>query len=425
MLPRMRAPIVFSAALLWACSDRVPTWHRDVQPIVAQSCSSCHVEGGIAPFALASYRDAQDHRTLVRTQVESRLMPPWPPGPGCAEYADDRSLSEKDRATLLSWLDHGAPEGDPAESRAASPPAVTGLSRVDRELQIAAAYTPVEAPDEYRCFLIDWPESERRFVTGFAAKPGNAAIVHHVLAFIATPDRVAQFQALDDADPAPGYKCFGGPGGVANTLGGWAPGNHGGDFPAGTGIPVDPGSKIIIQVHYNLTSGLGPSDRTSVRLKLDSAVARPAFLLPWADPSWVNAQTMRIAAGDADVRHSFVFAPGPYLGLITGNRLSPGRFKVYGAALHQHLRGTHSRLDIQRASGARECVLDIPRWDFHWQGGYTLASPKIVENNDSLSIECHWDNSARNQPDGLPPRELNWGERTQDEMCLGFLYITQ
>jgi hypothetical protein len=82
-------------------------------------------------------------------------------------------------------------------------------------------------------------------------------------------------------------------------------------------------------------------------------------------------------------------------------------------------------VEIQRAAGAHECVLDIPRWNFHWQGAYGLTNPKRVERGDSLSIECHWDNSATNQPDGLAPRELNWGERTDDEMCLAFLYITR
>ena len=188
---------------------------------------------------------------------------------------------------------------------------------------------------------------------------------------------------------------------------------------------MDPGSKLILQIHYNMTRGTGPVDQTSIQLKLDAAVTREAFLLPWADPSWVNAHSMPIPAGNPDVRHAFTFAPAPYLGIITSNAIPPGPFTVYAAASHQHLRGTRNRLEIQRASGAKECLLDIPRWDFHWQGSYALKTPTRVQTGDSLSIECHWDNSARNQPDGLPPRELNWGERTQDEMCLGFLYITQ
>ena len=79
--------------------------------------------------------------------------------------------------------------------------------------------------------------------------------------------------------------------------------------------------------------------------------------------------------------------------------------------------------DVRRHPGAlRE---DIPHWDFHWQGGYALKTPKAVGSGDSISIECHWDNSAANQPHGEVPHDLNWGEGTEDEMCLAFLYITQ
>jgi hypothetical protein len=422
----MRTLLVLAAAIGFACSDRgTPTWHRDVQPVVSQSCGGCHVEGGIAPFALTTYREIYARRDLVRTQVESRQMPPWPPAPGCAEYEHDPSLSADDRATLMAWVDHGAPEGNPADARTSIPTPPAGLSRVDRTLRVAAPYAPVQAPDEYRCFLLDWPEAQTSYITGFSAVPGNPSIVHHVLAFLATPERVSQFQALDDADPGPGYKCFGGPGGVAQALGAWAPGSRGGDFPADTGVRVPAGSRIILQIHYNLTGGQRPVDQTSIELKLDAAVGRTAFLLPWANPAWVNAQAMPIPAGQSDVRHSFTFAPGPYLSSITSGQIPDGPFTIYAAALHQHLRGTHSRVEIQRAAGAHECVLDIPRWNFHWQGAYGLTNAKRVERGDSLSIECHWDNSATNQPDGLAPRELNWGERTDDEMCLAFLYITR
>jgi hypothetical protein len=134
---------------------------------------------------------------------------------------------------------------------------------------------------------------------------------------------------------------------------------------------------------------------------------------------------MNIPAGQSDVQHAFTYAPGSQLASISGGVIPSGPFTVYGAATHQHLRGTRNRLDIQRAGGARECLLDIERWDFHWQGSYALKTPKRIGVNDSISIECHWNNSATNQPDGRPPRDLNWGEGTNDEMCIGFLYITQ
>ena len=133
----MRAAIALAAAALCACADRVPTWNPNVQPIVARSCGGCHVERGIAPFTLQTFAEAVARKDLIRAQVESRRMPPWPPAEGCAEYAGDRSLPEQDRQTLLSWIDRGAPEGAKSDAPAATPTPV-GLSRVDRELRIAA-----------------------------------------------------------------------------------------------------------------------------------------------------------------------------------------------------------------------------------------------------------------------------------------------
>jgi copper type II ascorbate-dependent monooxygenase-like protein len=102
---------------------------------------------------------------------------------------------------------------------------------------------------------------------------------------------------------------------------------------------------------------------------------------------------------------------------------------VYSAGLHMHQLGTHGSLRIDRADGTSECMLDIPQWNFHWQGSYTFAQPKTLNPGDKLSVECHWDNSAENQPVvggvKMPPQDVTWGEGTFDEMCLGTFYITQ
>jgi hypothetical protein len=140
----------------------------------------------------------------------------------------------------------------------------------------------------------------------------------------------------------------------------------------------------------------------------------------YADPSWFFGGEMVIPAGDPDVVHTFSMDPTAYLG---------GDFDVYHVGLHMHTRGTEATLDIVRAESADEtCLLDIPRWDFNWQAPYRLQQPVRVSQGDQLRITCHWDNSQQNQPsvNGMPmaPNELNWGEGTGDEMCLGLLYVT-
>ncbi|MCY1021273.1 hypothetical protein [Pyxidicoccus sp. MSG2] len=422
-------------AVLTACSGDDPTptptepvppatWHKDVAPLVQAKCANCHTEGGIGPFPLQTYADVFAHRDVLKAAVQAGTMPPWPPSSECNTYAHERSLDEAQQALLTRWVDEGAAEGDPANATAITPP-TGGLSRADVVLKMPEPYLPTQSPDDYRCFLIDWPETRTRYITGFRADPGNRATVHHVIAYLATPSEVKGYEARDAASPGPGYTCFGGPGGPdatrATWLGGWAPGSLGQDFPAGTGLRIEPGSKVVLQVHYNDHGQPAAADRSAVAFKVDDTVNKVAYVQPWSNPSWVNGTTpMRIPAGNADTKHLWSMELTPFLGFTTGGVLQNNvPVTIHSAALHMHTRGTHARAEIQRQSGARECLLEIPHWDFHWQGTYALQKPVQLWNGDKLNVECHWDNSAP----GATDRE--WGEGTDDEMCLGIFYLTQ
>jgi hypothetical protein len=399
------------------------TYWKDVKPIADAKCVGCHSPDNIAPFTLQSYADFKAQTDKVHIAVVSKVMPPWPPGAGCSDYQDDRSLSDAQIATITGWIDQGAVEGNPSDYK----PGVissAGLTRVDSTLQLAQPYTPTLSPDEYRCFLMDWPQAADSYITGFRANPGNAPIVHHVIAFLAAPADVAAYQQLDDADPAPGYVCFGGPGGPngganAHWLGAWAPGSLGSDFPAGTGIKVPAGSKVILQVHYNLTNNNNMPDQTSVDFKIDSSVQKEALIQPWTNPQWVQQKKMVIPAGAPDQMYSWTFDPSAYWGLITNNVIASGAtVTMYTGSLHMHTRGTKANLSILHADGTKDCMLDIPRWDFHWQGAYEFQTPKTFASGDQIYLECHWNNADSTM-------DRNWGEGTADEMCLGGFYVTQ
>lgn len=387
------------------------TYFEDVKPLFDAKCATCHVEGGVAPFAMGSYETVKAYAESIKYQVSAGLMPPWPAASGCADYVADRSLSAEQLDTIVKWVDEGAAQGDPAMEGA---PLDTGpkiaLSRVDRTLPIPVEYTPQSEPDDYRCFLVDWPETETTFVTGFRANPGNLAVVHHVIAFLADTTQVDDAEALDDAEEGPGYTCYGGPGFQGSWLGAWAPGGNGSDFPAGTGIRVEPGSKVVLQIHYN-TLAAGPQpDRTSMDFKVDASVEKEAWVQPWANPQWLVGDKMSIPAATADVSHAWGYDPTKVLG-------DGGALKVYSAALHMHQLGTAARLDVERKDGGSECLLDIPRWDFNWQGTYAFATPQVVQPGDKIRVECHWNNTTT--------ADVAWGESTTDEMCLGVYYATQ
>lgn len=404
------------------------TYYQHVKPILDAKCVNCHSADGIGPFELDDFDEARTYGPEASLAVELGIMPPWPPDADCNEYKADRSLTAEQKATIAAWVEGGMVEGDAASPGAPLDVEDTGLSRVDVRLEMPAAYMPAanaDTPDDYRCFVIPWEGETEQYVTGFRADPGNAKIVHHVIAFYASPAQLAEYQQLDTDEAGDGYTCFGGPGGSSRGvwLGGWAPGTLGTDFPDGTGLLVEPGSAVILQVHYNinnvLDTGVDP-DLTAVEFRIDDSVEQVAMIMPWANPNWLNGTGMTIPAGDDDVTHAFQFDPTPFL---TENR----GFTIYSPGLHMHQLGRSATASIVRAAGGSECLLGIEQWNFHWQGSYGLREPVHFAPGDQLRVECNWDNSAQNQPfvggEQQAPRDVHWGEGTTDEMCLATFYV--
>lgn len=389
------------------------TYHRDIAPILAARCGTCHVDGGIAPFAFDTYESAYPARDLIAGVTAARRMPPWPPGRCCNEYLHDRSLSDDELAALAGWAADGGPEGDPADAPP-EPPAAEGLSRVDLEIAMPEPYTPSDDDgDELRCFVLDWPEDARRFITGLEVRPGDAGLAHHAIVYAVGPTKAAIYQALADADATPGWSC---PGGLAEggdtVVGGWVPGSRGYDFPRGIGRGVDPGSKLILSVHYRFTPGLASADQSAVALRLDDAVDREIKALAVYNPAWPIGKTMLIPAGEDDVTFAYGYDP---------STLTGGPSMIQSVSLHMHERGASGSLAIERSDGTAECLLHIDAWDYHWQGDYFLAEPVRLEVGDRLKVECHFDNSAANQPGG-GPSDLWWGD--DREMCIATALVT-
>jgi hypothetical protein len=406
-----------------AAAGATPTYYRDIKPIIDAKCAGCHLDGGIAPFVLTDYERAAAHAGVAALAVAAGTMPPWLAAEGCNDYLADRSLDDEQRALIQRWAALGAPAGDPAN---VGPPLETedpSLTRIDHTLEMPVSYTAANEPDDYRCFLIEWPATftATKYITGYRVNPGNLRVAHHAIAFLATADQKPAYYELDAAEDGPGYTCFGGSRGPSQQwIASWAPGALGTRLPAGHGIAVPPGALIVLQMHYNSTA-LGPQpDRSSIDFQLEDSVDRVARIQPWANPAWV-AGDMPIPAGDPDVSHSFAYDAT----VVNGGR----PFLIHAAFLHMHNLGTSARLHIERNTGGTECLLDIPRWDFNWQGSYGLRDAVRFDPGDRMVLGCRWDNSATHQPivDGqpLPPRDVNWGDGTSDEMCLGGWLMSQ
>lgn len=394
------------------------TWHKDVAPIFAARCMSCHAGSGPGPLKLTTYMEVLTAQNVVHHAVEERHMPPWPPAACCSEYRHSAALTTDELATVHTWFETGAKEG----VMAAPPPIAArgGLNRVDLTLTMPEGYlpSPQGSNDETRCFLIDWPETETKFVTGLDIKPGVRAQMHHSIAFVAGPNDVTTLKATDAAAEGPGWPCPGGVlGSFKDALGGstFAPMQ----LDEGLGHEVNPGDKIVLQMHYSAPKeGDFQMDQTSVQLRFQTEPTKRMTTLMVFNPAWVVPLGMRIPVGQTT---TFSYADDP-------TRWAGGKpFTLHSVNLHMHERGVKGQVAILRANGTRECMVQIDAWDHMWQGDYTFVTPKRIESGDRLLVSCTFDNTDENQKTVRGVRQtavdLDWSE--EKEMCIAFVSATQ
>ncbi len=423
------AVMVVLGACTPAPGSQATTWHKDVAPIIQRKCGTCHDVGNIAPFPLQSLSDWKAVEPAALDAIRGGRMPPFPARSDCNDYAPTQALAPEQREVIEKWVNEGSVEGNAADF-AALPGAPDRLTRVDVSLPMKQAFTPTRSPDEYRCFLIDWPYDVPKYITGYELRPGIKAMVHHADIFFLNPTVVADWQARDDAEPGPGWECYSIPiGQEGSWIGTYVPGNRGVDFPEGTGLKVPVGAMIYVQVHYNTANGEVGPDLSTLDLRLEDKVRRIAGVQAVSDPRWVTQRTMTIPANQKDVTHRFDIDPTMFSSIINQSFVDGRPLKLYATTMHLHQLGQATSLKILRADGTTTCAVDIPQWDFHWQLAYTMKEPIVINPGDQLSVSCTWDNTAANQPvvNGVKatPRDRNWGARTQDEMCVAGIYVTQ
>ena len=98
-------------------ADATPTFSKDVAPILQGSCQTCHRDGAIAPMSLMTYEETRPWARAIKDKVSTRTMPPWyiDKNVGVQGFKYDRSLSDDQIATLVAWVDAGAPRGNPSD----------------------------------------------------------------------------------------------------------------------------------------------------------------------------------------------------------------------------------------------------------------------------------------------------------------------
>ena len=394
-----------------------PTFSREIVRIFQQHCQSCHHPGDIAPFSLMTYSDAKLRAPLIKFMTQTHEMPPWKPEPGCGEFEGARVMAQSDIDLISQWVANGAPEGNPADLPA--PLEFAGgwaLGQPDAVLANREPYTPPVEHDMYRCFTVPANNTSDSYVSAVDVRPGDPESVHHVIAYI---DTTGASQKLDDADPQPGYECFGGPGfefgsfsllnlGAGVTLGGWAPGSRAAFLPADVAYLLPANSRVVMQVHYHVHHGHAEPDQT--QLGIYYAKKKPAKLLRVL-PVINQSFTIPPGASDYPVTASFTI---PFVNT-----------HIMFVTPHMHLLGKTMKVTQQTPGAAEQCLINITDWDFNWQGSYFFKTPIAAPKNTTFSMRATYDNSSSNPRNpNNPPKAVKWGEATTDEMAIAFIGFT-
>lgn len=438
-------------------SEPDAAFYGDIEPILRESCQSCHHSEGIAPFSLVTYEEASRMAGPIANATEEGSMPPW----GARDTAEctprfgwkhDARLMASQIETLRAWADDGAPRGDAEDALPSFSPPSEGLAGATLEATPRVPYVTSGDSDQFPCFVMDPQIAELGWVTGMHVLPGNPKVVHHAVVFW---DPTGATEALADAEGK--FDCQGGAVELIpdpRLLQVWVPGSVPWELPPQVAVPIEPGGRLVMQIHYHPAGVSNDPDLTTVQLRLDQRV--PEYVIAPGAPvgnfamTFPNGDGLQPGMNDRSGGAEFFVPSGAsdhqeemvltWPATVPGSGEPMPTLWLYGAAAHMHLVGVDLKVDIERAAPqdgepASECLLHEPAWNFDWQRFYSYDTPlsnlPSLRPGDRLRVRCRYDNTMDNSlvrrgllEQGLPmPIDVTLGEETLDEMCLAMLPV--
>jgi hypothetical protein len=385
------------------------TFTKDVAPVLQKNCQGCHRPGEAAPFSLMSYEQARPWAKAMKEAVRLKKMPPWFADPRYGNFSNDRSLSQKEIETIAAWAEAGAPQGD-AKDMPAPVSFVEGWSipKPDVVFEFPQAYQiPATGTIEYQKVIVPTGFTEDKWVQFAEARPDDRARVHHMIAFVREPGSkwlrdakpgvffVAPKPKEDDADTSALPSDF---------LVGYAPGQPPEILAPGQAKLIKAGSDLVLEIHYT-TNGRASEDRSKFGLVFAKQPPKERVLTLSA----TNGK-FKIPPGDPNYKVDAEFELGTTV-------------KLLGLHPHMHGRGKDFEYRIVYPTGETETLLQVPRYDWHWQLWYTLAKPLVLPKGTKIECTAHFDNSPNNPDNADPTKEVSWGDQSWDEMMVGFFNL--
>jgi len=362
------------------------TYAEHVAPILQKNCVDCHHPGTAAPFSLLTAAEAANWSEMIREVVLQRRMPPWHADPRFSHFVNERRLSQEEIDTLAAWVDGGAPVGDAPPELKTEAAEGWRIGTPDVVFQMPHEYT-VKATGEvaYQYFTTPTDFEEDVWIQAAECRPGNRAVVHHIIVFYRDPD----------ANSGRGRDNM-------VWISATAPGADPLVFPPGLGRKIPAHAQLVWQVHYTPT-GKEEVDRSEIGLVFAKK------------PPEHNVMTFGIQ------NHRLEVPPGATRHEVVSNLPVQHDSVLMSLFPHMHLRGRDFMYEAIYPDGRRETLLSVPQYDFNWQHTYRFETPIHIPQGTLIRCTAHYDNSADNPANPDPSSPVRWGDQTWDEMMIGYI----
>jgi mono/diheme cytochrome c family protein len=406
------APQQVSAQAAFASSADVEdvTFTRDVAPIIQQNCQVCHRPGGIGPMDLVTYDDARRYARRIREQVANRLMPPYyyDNDIGIQALQHDWRLSEEDIATVVSWVDQGAIEGDPADLTVVDLPDTEAwslestLGPPDIVVASSAIDVPAEGGDMWHRPFVATGIPADRCIRAMQVKPrGEAkAVVHHANSTFQTLLENGSFRQAGRATE-------------------YAMGKLGELIPDGVCRTIPADAYVAWDIHL-YPGGLGAAAPNAV---IEGNQVDLGIWLQPADYEYEYRQNLslyRMSEGE------LVLKPNSTQ-MVQGFHSFNHPVRIDSFQPHGHLRLRSASLEIfYPKTGRTEMVSMISNWSATWHQShiYETDVAPLIPAGAVIVLKQWYDNTAGNPNNPDPDQWVDYGNRTADEMNHAWIAIT-
>ena len=374
--------------------SNVPDYATDVAPILEEKCVSCHLEGGIAPFAMDSHMMVQGWSPMMKEVIMTKRMPPAQVDPSVNHFTNARYMNPDQLQTLIHWIDAGATRGksevDPL-ARVRSPETVWELGEPDYIVEVPAFTVPATGVLDYENVTINLPFEEDVWVRSIQHVPGDRRVLHHLLSYIVPADYDERIVEGENDS----YREF---------LEGYAPGkDESVTSPENSGMFIPKDSAVQMSLHYT-TFGKEAVDKTLLGLYF--ADEKPDH----------QYSTYSLSHGGRNI----VIPPRANEHKMSASYVFEDEVMLHGLRPHMHYRCKYMRMGVIYPDGTKDEIINVPDYNFAWQPTYRLADPMLLPAGSRVMIEGAFDNSQYNLGNPDPDAEVRGGAQSWDEMFIGY-----